>query len=137
MRYSRGIRASQLLAKYSTVDNDRGFTEIEITPLNLTRSQEIALLTLRHSDQTIQVLTALYAKGHSKATRIDYESLLPLGLADRDKHGYHAITPMGAWRARILAKQIAVELGIILIDYRRAMRRGAQRIYGMSDSGNA
>lgn len=137
-RFSRGIRASQLMEKYKSKPIEPLLVDIEIPPLNtITRSQQIALLTLRHSDPALQVLYALYASGHSKATRADYESLIPLGLADRDKNGYHTITPQGSWRARVIAKQIAAELGIVLIDYRRSMRRGARRVYGMSDSGNA
>lgn len=139
-RYSPGIRASQLLERRDAITAALASTEPCIgpmpTPDPLTRAQEIALLTLRHSDHGNQVVAELLKRGQRRAQRADYESLVPLGLAGRDRQGYHGITPKGSWRARLIAQAIAVELRIVLVDYRRAMRRGAQRIHGMSDSGN-
>lgn len=133
--FSRGIRASQLMEKMEP-QGFRGFTEIEIAPLALTRAQQVALLTLRYSDHGQQVLDALFANGQPRSTPADRESLVPLGLAARDRQGYHGITPMGQWRARIVAREVAAEIGVMLVDHRRLQRRGLSRLYGMSDAGN-
>lgn len=132
--FSGGIRVSQLREKYAADPHEPWLTDMP-APDPLTRSQEVALLTLRKSDHSEQMLKALLAKGFARATRGDYEALSRLQLAQRNVRGYHALTPIGHWRANNITRAIAAELGLRLVDFRR-VRTGPQRLYGMSDSGN-
>lgn len=137
-KYERGIRASQLLEKYAEPSTKPWHEpdETTIKPPVLTRTQEIALLTLRHSDQGNQVLRVLFARGHTRPVATDYASLVPVGLAQRDGSGLHSISPRGQYRAGLVTHDIARELGITLLTYSGARRRGYSRMPAMSDFWN-
>lgn len=137
--FSPGVRASQLLAEAAIDRTQPWLSDIPEPPPPLPRRQEIALLTLRHSGRghAEQVLKALYARGEKPAVRSDYEALVGLQLAIRNKQGYHDITPIGHWRAGKIAGAIAAEIGLKLASMsRNPLRSGPQRVYGMSDGGN-
>lgn len=136
LHFARGRTTQQVLDDFNRDPKEPWCSDLPAPPV-LSTAQQIALLTLRHSDQGNQVLAALYARGEKRAGRSDYESLVALGLADRDRNGYHSISPNGQWRAREIAREIARQLGIVLTPYTTRRRSRYSRMPGMSDAGNA
>lgn len=78
---------------------------------DLPPSQQLALLTLRRSELSKEIVTKLY---HStvRATPRDYEDLVQRRLATREGNLSHKLTPMGHTKANMLARELATTLGI-------------------------
>lgn len=119
VRVPQGFRApptqvgDYVFGRIATQADCEPVRKIEPQPVEMTPGQQIALLTLRDS-QLARAIVGKLVHSTARAGYLDYRELVHRGFAEPKGNGQygHRITFPGRVHANILARKLAIELGI-------------------------
>ena len=84
----------------------------------LSEGQQLALLTMRHSELSEAVLAKLAQAGTPRAQGRHFYELARLDLAIRSPKGsFHILSPRGRYEADRIGRAIARQIGLHVVDY--------------------
>lgn len=100
----------------TVANDDQSAPEGRAGEIALTPGQKLALLVMRGSDLSKQVLAGVLEKTKAGPSGRDFYTCAMLGLAI-NKGRYHVLSPPGRWRADQVVREVARQYGLHIVAY--------------------